>query len=78
MIKKILLSSFLFFSLHSFAQEGTASPYSFYGVGEIKFKGHSALNVDSFNFSIGFNKRVQSNVIIIDFAKNLETYITFI
>ena len=39
MIKKILLSSFLFLSLHSFAQEGTASPYSFYGVGEIKFKG---------------------------------------
>ncbi|WP_395078090.1 hypothetical protein [Flavobacterium sp.] len=39
MIKKILLSSFLFLSLQSFAQESTASPYSFYGVGEIKFKG---------------------------------------
>lgn len=26
-------------SLHTFAQEGTASPYSFYGIGEVKFKG---------------------------------------
>jgi hypothetical protein len=39
MIKKILLGSFLLLSLHSFAQEGTASPYSFYGVGEIRFNG---------------------------------------
>lgn len=29
----------MLFSLHTFAQEGTASPYSFYGIGEIKFKG---------------------------------------
>ncbi len=39
MIKKILLSSIMLFSLHTFAQQGTASPYSFYGIGEIKFKG---------------------------------------
>ena len=39
MIKQIFLSGFLFLSLHSFAQEGTSSPYSFFGVGEIKFKG---------------------------------------
>ena len=26
-------------SLHSFAQAGTASPYSFYGIGDVKFKG---------------------------------------
>ena len=39
MIKKILLSSFILLSLHSFAQEGTASPYSFYGIGNIKFQG---------------------------------------
>jgi len=39
MIKKILLGSIMLFSLHTFAQEGTASPYSFYGIGEVKFKG---------------------------------------
>lgn len=39
MIKKILLGSLMLLSLHSFAQESTASPYSFYGVGELRFKG---------------------------------------
>jgi hypothetical protein len=39
MIKKILLSSLLLLSLFSFAQESTSSPYSFYGLGENKFKG---------------------------------------
>ena len=39
MIKKILLSSFILLSLHSFAQEGTASPYSYYGIGVVKFQG---------------------------------------
>jgi len=39
MIKKIFLSACLFLSLISFAQEGTSSPYSFYGIGEVKFKG---------------------------------------
>ncbi len=39
MIKKILMSSLLLLSLHSFAQESTASPYSFYGIGDFKFKG---------------------------------------
>ena len=39
MIKKILVSVSLLFSLAIFAQEGTSSPYSFYGVGDIKFKG---------------------------------------
>ncbi|MGH2665744.1 hypothetical protein [Flavobacterium sp.] len=39
MIKKILLGSLMLLSLHSFAQESTASPYSFYGIGEVKFKG---------------------------------------
>lgn len=29
----------MLFSLHTFAQQGTASPYSFYGIGEVKFKG---------------------------------------
>jgi hypothetical protein len=39
MIKKIVLSSLMLFSLPSFAQESTSSPYSFYGIGESKFKG---------------------------------------
>jgi len=39
MIKKILLGSLMLLSLHSFAQEGTASPYSFYGIGNVKFNG---------------------------------------
>ena len=39
MIKKIIVSICLLFSLAIFAQEGTSSPYSFYGIGDIKFKG---------------------------------------
>jgi long-subunit fatty acid transport protein len=39
MIKKIIISACLLFSLVSFAQEGTASPYSFYGIGDVRFKG---------------------------------------
>jgi hypothetical protein len=39
MIKKIIISFCLLFSLVSFAQEGTSSPYSFYGIGDVKFKG---------------------------------------
>ncbi len=39
MIKKILITACLFLSFISFAQEGTASPYSFYGIGEVRFKG---------------------------------------
>lgn len=59
MIKKILLGSIMLFSLHTFAQEGTASPYSFYGIGEIKFKGsvenRSMGGVGVFNDSIHIN-----------------------
>ncbi|MEO8533125.1 MAG: hypothetical protein ABI441_05220 [Flavobacterium sp.] len=39
MIKKIIISTCLLISFVSFAQQGTASPYSFYGIGDIKFKG---------------------------------------
>ena len=39
MIKKIILSGFLLFSIASFAQEGTASPYSFFGIGDVRYKG---------------------------------------
>jgi hypothetical protein len=40
MIKKFLISSCLFLSLVSFSQEGTSSPYSFYGIGETRFNGN--------------------------------------
>ena len=39
MIKKIIISVCLLFSLVSFSQEGTSSPYSFYGIGDERFKG---------------------------------------
>lgn len=39
MIKKIILGISLLFSTVILAQEGTASPYSFYGIGDLKFKG---------------------------------------
>lgn len=39
MIKKIIVSLGLLFSLASVAQEGTASPYSYYGIGDVRFKG---------------------------------------
>lgn len=39
MIKKIIVSISLLFSLVSLAQEGTSSPYSFYGIGDVRFKG---------------------------------------
>lgn len=40
MIKKIIVSFGLLFSLAAVAQqEGTASPYSYYGIGDVRFKG---------------------------------------
>ena len=39
MIKNVIVSICLLFSLAAFAQEGTSSPYSFYGIGDVKFKG---------------------------------------
>jgi hypothetical protein len=39
MINKILISACLFLSLVSYSQEGTSSPYSFYGIGETRFNG---------------------------------------
>ncbi len=39
MIKKVILSACLLISFVSFAQQGTASPYSFFGIGDARFKG---------------------------------------
>lgn len=40
MIKKIIVIGCFFFSLITNAQSGTASPYSFFGIGESRFKGN--------------------------------------
>jgi hypothetical protein len=39
MINKIIISACLLLSFVSFSQEGTSSPYSFYGIGESRFSG---------------------------------------
>ena len=39
MIKKVSISIFMLLSLVTFAQQGTSSPYSFYGIGDARFKG---------------------------------------
>jgi hypothetical protein len=39
MIKKLVLVFIAVFAIKSYGQEGTASPYSFYGIGSLKFKG---------------------------------------
>ncbi len=39
MIKKLVLVFIALFAIQSYAQEGTTSPYSFYGIGSLKFKG---------------------------------------
>ncbi|HEX9826974.1 MAG TPA: hypothetical protein VGA80_10290 [Flavobacteriaceae bacterium] len=39
MIKKLVIVLIAFFALQINAQQGTSSPYSFYGIGTLKFKG---------------------------------------
>ncbi|WP_242202237.1 hypothetical protein [Aestuariivivens insulae] len=39
MIKKLVVVFIAVFAIQSYSQEGTASPYSFYGIGSLKFKG---------------------------------------
>lgn len=39
MIKKLILVFIAVYAISSYGQEGTASPYSFYGIGSLKFKG---------------------------------------
>ncbi|PNQ75222.1 hypothetical protein C1T31_03555 [Hanstruepera neustonica] len=39
MIKKLVLVFIAFSAIQIYAQNGTASPYSFYGIGSLKFKG---------------------------------------
>jgi hypothetical protein len=39
MIKKFIIAACLLLSVVSFAQQGTSSPYSFYGIGDVRYKG---------------------------------------
>lgn len=39
MIKKLVIVFIAIFAIQGYAQQGTASPYSFYGIGSLKFKG---------------------------------------
>lgn len=39
MIKKLVLVFITFITIQSYSQQGTASPYSYYGIGSLKFKG---------------------------------------
>ena len=39
MIKKLAVVLIAIFTYSSYAQQGTSSPYSFYGIGSLKFKG---------------------------------------
>lgn len=41
MIKNIIIVTVLFICSYSFAQEGSVSPYSYYGTGDLRFKGTS-------------------------------------
>ena len=43
MIKRFSVSIFLLFSVISFAQQGTSSPYSLFGVGDVRFRGSNEI-----------------------------------
>ncbi|HLT53071.1 MAG TPA: hypothetical protein VKZ97_04250 [Flavobacteriaceae bacterium] len=61
MIKKLVLVFVVLLGLQSYAQEGTASPYSYYGIGSLKFKGtvenRSMGGLSIYNDSIHINLR---------------------
>ncbi|MDT0558495.1 hypothetical protein RM697_07550 [Ichthyenterobacterium sp. W332] len=61
MIKKLIIVFIAVFAIKSYAQQGTASPYSFYGIGTLKFKGtvenRSMGGLSIFSDSIHINLR---------------------
>lgn len=61
MIKKLILVFVVLFAVKSIAQEGSSSPYSYYGIGSLKFKGtvenRSMGGLSIFNDSIHINLR---------------------
>ncbi|XMO87367.1 hypothetical protein AAFN75_03580 [Algibacter sp. AS12] len=61
MIKKLVLVFIAIIAMHGYAQQGTTSPYSFYGIGSLKFKGtvenRSMGGLSIYNDSIHVNLR---------------------
>jgi hypothetical protein len=59
MLKRIIIAVFILITGVSLAQEGTTSPYSFYGIGTLKFKGtaenRSMAGISIFSDSIHLN-----------------------
>jgi hypothetical protein len=74
MIKKLVLVFIALFAIQSYAQEGTASPYSFYGLGSLKFKGtaenRSMGAIGVYSDSIHLNLKNPASYA----SKNLEEY----
>lgn len=74
MIKKLVIVFIAFFAIQSYAQQGTASPYSFYGIGSLKFKGtvenRSMGGLSIYSDSIHVNLRNPASYA----SKNLEFY----
>ncbi|WP_339895945.1 hypothetical protein [uncultured Algibacter sp.] len=61
MIKKLVLVFIAVIAIHGYGQQGTTSPYSFYGIGSLKFKGtvenRSMGGLSIYNDSIHVNLR---------------------
>ena len=74
MIKKLVLVFIALIAAQSYGQEGTASPYSFYGIGSLKFKGtvenRSMGGIGVFIDSIHVNLRNPASYA----TKNLKAY----
>ena len=74
MIKKFLICTIVVFSTFTQAQQGTSSPYSFYGIGSLKFKGtveNQAMGgISVYNDSIHINLRNPASFT----SKNLSLY----
>tara|TARA_B100000029_G_scaffold207807_1_gene205584 strand:- start:925 stop:2229 length:1305 start_codon:yes stop_codon:yes gene_type:complete len=74
LIKRIFLITILFLSFSFQAQEGTSSPYSFYGIGSLKFKGttenRAMGGISIYNDSIHMNFRNPASFV----GKNLFSF----
>jgi len=74
MIKKLIVIFIAIISSSAFAQQGTASPYSFYGIGSLKFKGtvenRSMGGIGVYLDSIHLNLRNPASYV----GKNVEAY----
>lgn len=61
MIKKLVLVFIAIIAMHGYSQQGTTSPYSYYGIGSLKFKGtvenRSMGGLSIYNDSIHVNLR---------------------